>query len=67
MSVYPSKLGWFAAVRDEVLIAPEVSADGRTLTYVDAQTECPGKEKPIFGETDMLAVFFDPDKAPGAR
>jgi hypothetical protein len=64
--VYPSKMGWFAVVRDEVLVAPEVSADGRTLTYVNAQTEGPNKGKPIFGETDMVAVFFDPDKAPAA-
>jgi hypothetical protein len=64
--VYPAKLGWFAVVRDEVLVAPGVSADGRTLTYTNAQLDGPGKGKPIFAETDMVAVFFDPDKAPAA-
>jgi hypothetical protein len=66
--VYPSKLGWFGAVRDEVLPAPTVSADGRTLTYSNQQMEGSAKGKPIFGETDMVAVFLDPGKAPaGAK
>jgi hypothetical protein len=66
--VYPSKVGWFGALRDEVLPAPAVSADGRTLTYLNLQTEGSRKGKSIFEGTDMVAVFFDPDKAPaGAK
>jgi len=61
--VYPSKTGWFGAVRDAVLPAPAVSADGRTLTYPNQQPEGPTKGKSIFESTDMVAVFFDPDKA----
>ena len=61
--IYPSKHGWFGAVRDEVLPAPAVSADGRTLTYLNQQPGGSSKGKPIFEGTDMVAVFFDPGKA----
>jgi hypothetical protein len=62
--VYPSgNIGWFGWVRDEVLRAPAVSADGRTLTYSNQQTEGNSKGKPIFAATDMVAVFLDPAKA----
>ena len=61
--IYPSKQGWFAAVRDDVLPAPAVSEDGRTLTYLNQQPEGSRKGKSIFEGTDMVAVFFDPDKA----
>jgi len=66
--VYPAKNGWFGVVRDEVLPAPAVSADGRTLTYLNEQSQGSNKGKPIFDATDMVAVFFDPSKAPaGAK
>jgi hypothetical protein len=62
--VYPSgNMGWFGWVRDEVLRAPTVSADGRTLTYSNQQAEGNSKGKPIFAATDMVAVFLDPAKA----
>jgi len=65
---YPSKFGWFGAVRDEVLPAPTVAADGRTFAYNNQQTEGSAKGKPIFGGTDMVAVFVDLAKAPaGAK
>jgi len=66
--VYPAKVGWFGLVRDEVLAAPAVSTDGRTLTYLNEQPEGPNKGRPIFEPTDMVAVFLDPGKAPaGAK
>ncbi len=66
--VYPSKVGWFGVVRDQVLPAPAVSADGRTLTYNNQQMEGSSKGRPIFDATDMVAVFLDPGKAPaGAK
>ena len=65
--VYPSEVGWFGWVRDEVLPAPTVSADGRTLTYPGSQSKN-DKGRPIVGATDMVAVFFDASKAPaGAK
>ena len=66
--VYPAKAGWFGVVRDEVLPARTVSADGGTLTYLNQQSEGSNKGKPIFEGTDMVAVFFDQSKAPaGAK
>ncbi|QDU96541.1 hypothetical protein [Lignipirellula cremea] len=66
--IYPSKVGWFGVVRDEVLPAPAVSADGNTLTYLNQQAEGPTKGKAIFEGTDMVALFLDPAKAPaGAK
>ena len=66
--VYPAVFGWFGFVRDEVLPAPTVSADGRVLTYPTVQSEGSKKGKPIFEGTDMVAVFFDPGRAPaGAK
>lgn len=64
--IYPSKVGWFGAVRDEVLPAPTVSADGRTLTYPNQQLEGSNKGKAIFEGTDMVAVFLDQSKAPAS-
>ncbi len=60
--VYPGGISWFAAVHDEILPVPGVSADGRTLTYSNQQKDAKGK--PIFQGTDMVAVFFDASKAP---
>lgn len=75
--VYPAKAGWFGVVRDEVLPAPAVSSDGRTLTYTNQQPQGSKKGEPFFKRllsgmgapgTDMVAVFFDPSKAPaGAK
>lgn len=66
--VYPATVGWFGVVRDEVLAAPAISADGHTLTYLNEQPEGPTKGKAIFQPTDMVAVFFDAAKAPaGAK
>jgi len=66
--VYPSDTGWFGFVRDEILPAPAVSADGRTLTYLNERTDPQGKKKRLFEGTDMVAVFLDPNKAPaGAK
>jgi len=66
--VYPATAGWFGAVRDEVLPAPAVSADGRTLAYPGSQLKKDDKGRPIVGATDMVAVFLDPGKAPaGAK
>jgi hypothetical protein len=61
--VYPAKMGWSALIRDEVLPAPAVAADGRTLTYNNQQIAGSAKGKPIFDATDMVAVFLDPAKA----
>ena len=63
--VYPSKAGWFGFVRDEVLPAPAASADGRTWTYANERKDpATGKVSALFEGTDMVAVFFDPGKAP---
>jgi hypothetical protein len=62
--VYPATAGWFGVVRDEVLATPAISADGHTLTYLNEQPKDPAKGKAIFQPTDMVAVFFDPAKAP---
>lgn len=62
--VHPAKAGWFGVVRDEILPAPAVSADGRTLTYPNQRPQGSNKGKPVFEGTDMVAVFFDQSKAP---
>ena len=52
--VYPSEVGWFGVVRDEILPAPAVSENGRTLTYLNQQPEGNNQGKPIFKGTDMV-------------
>ena len=67
--VYPAGIGWFGFVSDQALAPPLVSANGRTLTYLNEQKDPQAKKgKKQFESTDMVAVFFDPSKAPaGAK
>ena len=67
--VYPAAVGWFGFVSDQTLTAPQVSADGRTLTYLNEQEDPQTKKtKRQFESTDMVAVFLDPSKTPaGAK
>ena len=59
--VYPAAIGWFGFVSDQALAPPQVSVDGRTLTYLNEQEDPQAKKtKRQFGSTDMVAVFFDP-------
>ncbi len=63
--VYPDGIGWFGFVSDQALTTPQASADGRTLTYLNEQVDPRTKKtKRQFESTDMVAVFFDPSKAP---
>ena len=63
--VYPSKAGWFGLVRDEVLPAPKAAPDGRTWSYSN-EIKDPLTRRTV--DMDMVAVFFDPSKAPaGAK
>ena len=63
--VYPAEVGWFGWIRDQVLAAPQVSPDGRAWSYSN-EIKDPTTPKPK--DIDMVAVFFDPSKAPaGAK
>lgn len=62
--VYPSDVWWFGFVIDQARAAPAVSADGRTMTDLNEPQDPQGKKTPLFGPPNMVAVFFDPTKAP---
>lgn len=65
---YPTSYGWFGWTVDQILGNPEISADGRTWTYRSDPTAKMdwAYNVRVDAATEMIAVFCDAGKTPGA-
>ena len=65
---YPTSYGWFGWTVDQILSNPEISADRRTWTYKSDPTAKMdwAYNIRVDAATEMIAVFCDEGKTPGA-
>ncbi len=65
LRIYPTSFGWFGWTVDKILSNPEISADGRTWTYKSdpAAKMDSAYSVRVDAATEMVAVFYDKDKA----
>lgn len=66
--IYPTSFGWFGWTADRILSNPTISEDRRTWTYTSDPTAKMDSAYSVRVDaaTEMVAVFYDSPKTPGA-